>query len=337
MRSFPVIAFLIISLPLFAGVSTEKECLAVMDVQDKDNLFTQRTRDRITDYIFVKLQGTEIYWMVPKSDRDSALEQAIEETKQGSRKKSVNEKDQISLVAELQANYLINTEIVQLVKGLCQISIKKFNVEKKVGTEAWDKKFNCTEAGVYDVVDDLIFAVKKRVCGLSISEQGIDMIEDFSSGTCQDKVVKTKKKHFKKVTDAVKKPVAGKWSKKSTVKMNWDDAKKYCEDLKEGKYSNWRLPTISELRTLIKNCPATETGGACKVTSECLHHSNCGNDDCSGCVPAHGRYSRFGDTEVLWSSSERAGIRGVVWHVSFSNGFVGSLEKSESSHVRCFR
>lgn len=54
------------------------------------------------------------------------------------------------------------------------------------------------------------------------------------------------------------------WSDKAIEKMNWDDAIKYCEDL------GGRLPTIDELRTLIQNCPATETGGECGVTEGCL-------------------------------------------------------------------
>ncbi|HDT11782.1 MAG TPA: PEGA domain-containing protein [bacterium] len=74
----------------------------------------------------------------------------------------------------------------------------------------------------------------------------------------------------KKVTtiDAKLKPSGLKWSKKAPSRMNWSDAMKYCENLKEDGHSAWRLPTISELRTLIKNCPATQTGGAC--SSPCL-------------------------------------------------------------------
>ena len=45
------------------------------------------------------------------------------------------------------------------------------------------------------------------------------------------------------------------WSDASNDSMNWYDAVEYCKDL------GGRLPTISELRTLIQNCSATETGG----------------------------------------------------------------------------
>lgn len=32
--------------------------------------------------------------------------------------------------------------------------------------------------------------------------------------------------------------------------ITWDDARRYCENYRGGGYSDWRLPTISELRTL---------------------------------------------------------------------------------------
>ncbi|MFO7735877.1 MAG: hypothetical protein R6W70_06625, partial [bacterium] len=45
-------------------------------------------------------------------------------------------------------------------------------------------------------------------------------------------------------------------------KMNHHEATAYCED------NGWRLPTISELRTLIQNCPDTKAGGVCGVFAE---------------------------------------------------------------------
>ena len=41
------------------------------------------------------------------------------------------------------------------------------------------------------------------------------------------------------------------WSKKSSRKMNWVEAANYCEYLNQDGYSDWRLPNIDELRTLI--------------------------------------------------------------------------------------
>jgi len=154
--------FLVFLLTFLNVYGNEKDRLAVMDVIDGDSLFNQKTDEKITDYIFDKFQETGLYWMIPKSDRDSALDQAIDITKKESRRECVDEKCQLSLVAELQANYLINSEIKLLVKGTCQISIRKFDVEKRAGTEAWQSKFNCTEGGIYQAVDSLKFGMKRK-------------------------------------------------------------------------------------------------------------------------------------------------------------------------------
>ena len=44
------------------------------------------------------------------------------------------------------------------------------------------------------------------------------------------------------------------WSSRSSSTYTWSDAVSYCDNLTEGGYSDWRLPNINELRTLIKNC-----------------------------------------------------------------------------------
>ncbi|HPV22412.1 MAG TPA: hypothetical protein PK102_12335, partial [bacterium] len=79
-----------LSLVFFLLGGAEKDRLAVMDVADEAKLFNKTTIANVTDYIFTKLQGTKIYWMVPKADRDTALEQAIEETVKGSRRECVD-------------------------------------------------------------------------------------------------------------------------------------------------------------------------------------------------------------------------------------------------------
>ncbi|HSW60686.1 MAG TPA: DUF1566 domain-containing protein [bacterium] len=122
------------------------------------------------------------------------------------------------------------------------------------------------------------------------------------------------------------------WSDASSDYMTWDEAITYCENL------GGRLPTISELRTLIQNCQGTETGGECGVTDSCLSSEDCWNDPCYGCeYDESGKYSVFGDTYWFWSSSERSDDAGRAWHVHFSNGNVGNDYKNYVSYVRCLR
>jgi len=132
------------------------------------------------------------------------------------------------------------------------------------------------------------------------------------------------------------------WSEKSTKKMNWDEAVKYCENLNEDGNNDWHLPTISELRTLIQNCPATETGGECGVTDSCLSFSECRNDDaCFGCDNDNydtGKYSKLGDSfSSFWSSSVHSDNSDSAWLVCFTNGLVSHYNKYNTFSVRCVR
>ncbi|MGI6394659.1 MAG: DUF1566 domain-containing protein [bacterium] len=127
------------------------------------------------------------------------------------------------------------------------------------------------------------------------------------------------------------------WSEEAPNTMNWSDAK-YCSNLREGGYSDWRLPTISELRTLIQNCPGTETGGECGVTDSCLSGGDCWNDACGGCKYFEdGRYSKLGDTGWFWSASEQSDSTNGAWYVSFNYGKVNDSYKNGKQHVRCVR
>lgn len=117
----------------------------------------------------------------------------------------------------------------------------------------------------------------------------------------------------------------------STGDGSWYGAVAACEKL------GGRLPTISELRTLIQNCPATETGGECGVTDDCLSYDDCLNDACSGCeLVSFGEYSVFGDGNWFWSSSEVS--EDYAWAVYFSEGRVGYNDsKNYPMGTRCVR
>ncbi|MGI6393764.1 MAG: DUF1566 domain-containing protein [bacterium] len=124
------------------------------------------------------------------------------------------------------------------------------------------------------------------------------------------------------------------WSKKSSNTKGWISAVTYCENL------SGRLPTISEFRTLIQNCPATETGGECTVTDECLSYSSCWSDSCYGHYPEGdntGKHSAFGDTDWFWSASELSDHTDYAWGVHFFNGYVYSNYKTGTHYARCVR
>jgi hypothetical protein len=109
--------------------------------------------------------------------------------------------------------------------------------------------------------------------------------------------------------------------------MDWGSAKGHCASL-ELDGDGWRLPTVSELRTLIRGCPATEDGGSCVVTDDCLS-PDCRNlpacDGCSGADgPTDGCYwpkDMQGACGTYWSSSSTE-YDVLAWCVSFESGRV---------------
>jgi len=123
--------------------------------------------------------------------------------------------------------------------------------------------------------------------------------------------------------------------------LNWEDAKAYCQDLSLSG-GGWRLPTISELRSLIRGCDLTITGGSCGVTDGCTYN-DCWNDACNGCVylggPGEGGAywpdGMSGEISWYWSSSPVAGS-GYAWGVSFYYGDVYDIY-DYNYFARCVR
>jgi len=117
---------------------------------------------------------------------------------------------------------------------------------------------------------------------------------------------------------------------------HWD-AVVYCYNLVFGGHDDWRAPFVEELRSLIRNCPATETGGECSANDE--EPLECGTDE----VCAYG--CGF-STECYWAE-ELSGpcvAEFAYWtvhsgvHVNFTTGgiLVGN-PITPGFYVRCVR
>jgi TPR repeat protein len=141
------------------------------------------------------------------------------------------------------------------------------------------------------------------------------------------------------------------WQKKpSGGRMAWWAAKDHCEHLRLGEYTDWRLPTISELRSLIRGCPATESGGCCGVTDSCLG-DRCSDGSCKGCLekggPGSGRMywppEFFGANNGLfnWSSAlmnmPNAFTDHTAYVVDFESGGVLWISSGFEMPARCVR
>lgn len=98
--------------------------------------------------------------------------------------------------------------------------------------------------------------------------------------------------------------------KTRTYNTKWQNAIKYCEDLKLEGYTNWRLPRIEELLSIV---------------------------DKSSYNPAI--YPKFKNVVPLyyWSISPYRPSAINAWGADFSNGNDGAYNKTHSIYVRCVR
>lgn len=123
-----------------------------------------------------------------------------------------------------------------------------------------------------------------------------------------------------------------KWSGLSSNDFSKEESYLYCLDLGKDETSGWRLPTIDELRTLIINCPSTETNGECGVTDDCIE-DECYNSSCDGCeFSKEGIYSKLGDNVFLRSYYKS---NYSPWGVHFDLGAIGT--NNTLNYVRCIK
>lgn len=126
--------------------------------------------------------------------------------------------------------------------------------------------------------------------------------------------------------------------------INFEGAKSHCADL-ELAGGGWPLPTIGELRSLIRGCPAMATGGSCGVTDSCVDYSDCRGSTCDGCAslggPGYGGAywpdEMEGEISWYWSSSWVMGYGIGAFHVGFYSGLIYKSDVDSKGHVRCVR
>ena len=127
------------------------------------------------------------------------------------------------------------------------------------------------------------------------------------------------------------------WSMRSSL-MDWDMTVDYCSKLSEGGFTDWRMPSINELRTLIKGCPYAEPGAYCGVRDNCLS-SGCWNYKCILCEDIDS-YTKLDDGHAgwkLWSASEISDNTNYAWDIDLVLGGLRQEYKNEDGFVRCVR
>jgi Protein of unknown function (DUF1566) len=136
------------------------------------------------------------------------------------------------------------------------------------------------------------------------------------------------------------------------------EAKEMCNGLIYANFGDWRLPSISELRSIVRGCPDTETGGACEVTDECSFHSNdCNIGDCDNCPEKDGPYTNnncywpkeidildasYGEQyghncDIYWSSTIAPNEPEYAWYLNFRSAEINLIKRLWILPFRCVR
>gem|GEM_PF-3507135 len=132
--------------------------------------------------------------------------------------------------------------------------------------------------------------------------------------------------------------------------LMWGAAVTYCNTTLNTEvyagYTGWRLPTISELRTIVDGCPSLETGGACGVTDSCKAEStcysipNCQACNTGGCYFLAGldEYICNNGTADVWSATENSENTNEVYLIDFGYGLMSiAIKPTNYAAVKCVR
>jgi len=104
------------------------------------------------------------------------------------------------------------------------------------------------------------------------------------------------------------------WQYSSPGKMNWHEALEYAQSLRLDGKSDWRLPNLVELESLLDRGTMLERIRPIMRTD----------------VP-------FRDTLSYWSSTTFAPDTRSAWIVMFDGAYILSYYKSNQYHIRCVR
>ncbi|HOA14553.1 MAG TPA: DUF1566 domain-containing protein [Myxococcota bacterium] len=134
----------------------------------------------------------------------------------------------------------------------------------------------------------------------------------------------------------------------SVTGMTFQEANQYCIDLVWNGHTNWELPTIFQLRTLIERCDSTDVNGPCQPGApsvDCLD-SDC-TTNCFGCAQGGGPDTASGGCYwpqeldgtcgAHWSATELGDVGGAAWYVNFITAQVGDSALESTMTVRCVR
>ena len=180
----------------------------------------------------------------------------------------------------------------------------KVNSAKTLLNKAW-----VTKQEITNKINELVNLEKTLVNAKSpFSPNGI-YIGEPESDTC----VKNIPGRFVVTGDVIKDTRTGLlWSKDIANRISWQRAKDYCAKLTTWWKTNWRLPDITELNSIVND--------SCHAPATYLEFFNTAN---------------WGNWDNYWSSTTLASNTGKAWVLYFASGDTDWYSKTDSAYVLC--
>jgi len=123
-------------------------------------------------------------------------------------------------------------------------------------------------------------------------------------------------------------------------------AETYCQELEHNTYTNWRLPTIDELRYIVNpwnnpSCDRVAYYGDCMVSESC-DTPNCGSYHCTCAAINPDPEECYTDVldycDTVWSSTEvELAYETSYWYIDYRYGSIAAIKWDSHLSVTCVR
>lgn len=130
--------------------------------------------------------------------------------------------------------------------------------------------------------------------------------------------------------------VLNKWKFELLQVEKWDKAKEYCENLNYAGHDDWRLPDLTELKSLVNGCAKTNE---CKVDADNAGYSSNFTKVCDGCGSGNYLPAELSQQidDSYWTSTNDPTKTNRVWAINFMTGAVFYSYDSAHHYARCVR
>ena len=116
----------------------------------------------------------------------------------------------------------------------------------------------------------------------------------------------------------------------------WDNVAPHCEALEYAGHNDWRLPNLTELKSLVTGCAKTNE---CPVTAEAPEYPGNYSTVCKTCSNGNYMPQEVGQQieYPYWTSTNDPGKTNRVWAINFMTGAVFYSYNTANHYIRCVR